>query len=677
MSGLARLHRRLAAGMALAALWAYAAGSGWTADAVGTAVALLVSFFWLPSAAVSVWIERITRVAIVALCAWMLYVAFAVGGDFMPAVMAMLLVLLGAEGLRSIEAKNDGRLYLLSFSLLIAGTAFYPGLAFALAFAAFVVLSTLAMMVGYLRRQSERFGGRPVRVGRRMLGVTAALSAVTLAVSVGFFVLFPRLPRQWNVQGRNASGEAMIGFGDAVELRHGGRLVGNPETALRVEFPDGAPPQPQRLYWRGRSFDRFDGIRWWRTRGLPGQPYTAQAYRQRWGGPSIRARIFGGPPGANVLFGPHPILNVQPRSAIRVFQEPSGDVLFYGSDAPVYTVTSGRRLPPERLLQASPERPSPLVEAYLQLPRLDPAVRRLADSLTAGLTTRVDRARAIERYLRGFRYTLDLPSNKSEATVEAFLFRRKAGHCEYFSTAMVVLLREIGIPARNVTGFLGGEWNEFGSYLAVTENDAHSWVEVWFPELGWVPFDPTPPSRGDVVEDRTGTGWTWPARFWFDGLEHRWYKWVLDYDLEKQLDLFRGVGDLFRRENRAPSADRGARGTPRVPPLVPVAVGIGVAIALLAWLRRGRGARRSAETRAYQALRRAYGRAGLDSGGGPLDFAESLVRSAAPGAASADALVRLYLRARFGGQPLAPDEEARMKAALDESRAALRGHRRE
>ena len=676
------LHRRLTSAMGLSALLAFVAGAGWTAGSAAAAAALAVSLRWLPTARRSAWIERATRVVILALCGWMLYVAFALRQDFMPAVMAMLLFLLMAESLRSLEARNDTRLYLLAFALLIASTAYYPGLGFAASFIAFIVFSTLAMTTGYLRRQAEKFGAAEVRLRRRMMLTIAALSGVTLLMSAALFVIFPRLPRQWNVQGRRGGGDVMAGFSDQVVLgQHGGTIVGNPEVAFRAEFLDGAAAEGTALiYWRGRSFDRFDGTRWTRTRGLRGPAVLPVTYARRWGGPRRTVRIFGGPPGANVLFGSHPVLSVTPRSAIRVFPDiSSGDLYFFGSDAPVYTVTSAGGMPPEASLRASPERPSRVEGPYLQTPALDPRVRRLADSLTAGLATRVDRVRAVERYLSSeLAYTLDLPRTRAEGTIEGFLFRRRQGHCEYFSSAMVMLLRSVGIPSRNVTGFLGGEWNAFGNYLAVTGNEAHSWVEVWFPEVGWVPFDPTPSARTTVVGGRGGR--RWGMRLWLDGIEYRWYKWVLDYNLEKQIGLLDRVSDMFSRGGSGGADGRGGGsrggGAPRE---VAVVIALGVGVALLLSLRRwprGRAAR-TEETRAYLELRRLYAAAAIGGAGGPLDFAEGLEAEDAPGAAPACELVRLYLRARFGGEEIGTAGRARMREALAEVRAELRAARPE
>lgn len=677
---IALLHRRLAAGMALAALAAFAAGAGVSAPVVLAGAGMALTLFWQPSPEGSVWVERGSRIGILALCAWMLYVAFILVADFMPAVLAMLLFLLVTECLRSLEAKNDMRLYSLSFALLVAATAYYPGVAFALAFVSYIALATLGMMVGYLRRQAETFRVPEIRVGRPFLAATAALSGITVLLSVLLFVVFPRLPRQWNVQGRaGTGGEVMAGFSDEVSLgEHGGRISSNPETAFRVEFPDGRPDDTGVLHWRGRSFDHFDGVRWTRSAGLPFSSPGPGQYRDRWGGPFRVQRIYGGPPGARVLFGLHPVVELLPRSAIRTRRDPSGDLVFFGSDEPVYTVVSAAVLPPEDLLRASPDEPPPDGTPYLQLPALPPRVRRLADSLTAGLPTRLDRVHAVERWLQTqFRYTLDLPRTTGDATLDAFLFRRREGHCEYFATAMTVLLREAGIPARQVTGFVGGEWNDFGSYLAVTGNDAHAWTEVWFPEVGWVAFDPTPAgSRLEALRRRDGQGWRWPGRRWMDGIEHRWYKWVLDYNLEKQIRLLRDAGSLFSR-NRSAGGSWTARGaSPRA--AVPWALGA-VAVVALLWLARGR--RRAAvppEGRAYLALRRAYARAGWGRGAPatPLAWVAALRREGAPGAEEAGRAVDLYLHARFREESADEAARAALAAAVREARAALAARRR-
>ncbi len=675
----ALLHRRLTAGMALAALAGFAAGAGLDASVLVAGAGLVLAAVWQPAPAVSRWVEHASRVGVLALCAWMLHVAFVRAGDFMPQVLAMLLFLLVAESLRALDAKNDMRLYSLSFALMIAATGYYPGIGFAAAFAAYVALAVLAMMVGFLRRQAEGYRAPDIRIGRRFLWTTAALSGVTLLMSAALFVVFPRLPRQWNVQGRTRGGEAMVGFGGQVSLgEHGSRLQlsDDPRFAFRAEFPDGTPPEVRGLHWRGRSYDHFDGVRWMRT-GVRAAELPAGAYRRRWGGAEVRARIFGGPPGVQLLFGLHPVLRVEPRSAIRAYRDNSGDVRFSGTETPVYTVVSGPSFPPPEALADLPEADPPQLHPYLALPRVSPDLRRLADSLRWGTGSRLEQVRAVERHLRTFSYTLDLPASSAETSLDYFLFVRRAGHCEYFSTAMAVLLRAQGIPTRNVTGFLGGAWNPGAGYLRVTENDAHSWVEVWFPGAGWVPFDPTPPARLEMAQRGTAGAWASPLREWFDGVEYRWYRWVIDYNLDRQLAVFRGVGSLFSRGrgaspgDAAPARPRGPGGGTGDPPWIVLALVLGGGAFWV--VRRRRRARLPEEARVYLALRRAYARAGVgDAAAGPLQWAEGLARDSAPGAEAAGRLVRIYLDARFGRRPAGDAGRAEMARALAEARAALR-----
>jgi len=675
---LARLHRRLVSAMALAALVAYAAGDGVTLPVMVAAAALALSIAWLPPPGVGAWLERVTQVGVLALLAWLVYAAALLGRDFMPGVMGMLLFLLGGEALRPLEARNDMRLYSLSFALLIAATAYYPGPAFAVGFVAYVGLAVLAMMVGYLRRETERFRAGEARVGRRFLWTTAALSLVTLGMSVSVFAVFPRLPRAFNVQGRRGAGDVVAGFSNSVSIgEFGGRIGANPQVMFRAEFPDGPPPGVEEIHWRGRGFEIFDGQTW--VRVPSSDDLEPEEYMRRWGGPFRRIRIFGGPQGTDVLFGPAPVLGVQPRSAIRVFHARSGDWFYAGMDNPVYLLWTTDARPSDGRLRAGDDSSASPSRAAVWLPEeISPRMRRLADSLTAGSTARIDQVRAVEGWLkREFTYTLDLPARSEDASLEAFLFSRRQGHCEYFSTAMAVLLRAKGIPTRNVNGFLGGEWNARAGYLAVTGDRAHSWVEVWFPEWGWVPFDPTPAGTAALLDRAARDSWLWSTRLWMDGLEYRWNRWVLDYDLDRQLGVFRSVGDFFSRgpdrSTATPTRRQPVRFATRW--LLAVLAG-GLVVVLARGFRRGR--RLPPASRTYLSLRRAYARAGWteETGDGPLAFAETLARDRAPGAEDAARAVDLYLRARFGVPGGGEDARGELARRAASARAAVRRARK-
>lgn len=665
------LHRRLAAGMGLVALIAFAGGAGLEPfSAVLAAVALILAFVWQPDSGLSTRLERFWLPVAAVLVLRALYHVFIIQDDIVIPVVDLLLLLLCAEALRSLDAPNDARLYWLSFALLVAATAYRPGVLFALAFVTYVVLATLALVVGHLRRKAERHGVRERLVSPRFLASMAALSGATLMMSGMVFIAFPRFSRGWASRG-DVLATSIAGFADQVSIgEHGSRIYPNPEIVLRVEFPDGTPEDLLGLHWRGRSYDRFDGVRWSRSNRLPPSLAPAQWYRA-WGGQRTRQQIYGAPLDVDVLFALHPLLEVRsdnPR--IQPLIDNAGDHGYWGSGAPSYEALSVTARPEPEALREVRSGFSPARRYYTQLPTLPQRVSDLADSLTVGLDNDYDRTAAINDFLRAeFNYTLELPRSAREATLEYFLFERGEGHCEYFSTAMVVLLRSLGIHSREVNGFLGGQWNAFGQYLAVTQNEAHSWVEVWFPGYGWVEFDPTPGGAGTSA---AVTSWLWPGRFLFDGIQHRWNKWVLDYNLESQSGLFQRLSELFG--GQPPQSQL----SPEQGPATRVDKGwmmlVVMVMVLSAVVASRRSRRQSFEVGLYLKFRESCRRAGFraDAGVAPLLLLDELASVGHPAHARARTVVDYYLRSRFGRQELDPRERQEMKNDLTDACRALR-----
>ena len=133
------------------------------------------------------------------------------------------------------------------------------------------------------------------------------------------------------------------------------------------------------------------------------------------------------------------------------------------------------------------------MQEYLQVPPLDERVPELARQITASAGNPFDRAAALERYLMSrFGYTLELPRVSPQDPIADFLFVRKRGHCEYFASSMAIMLRTLGIPSRVVNGFRTTEFNDLTGNYVVRASSAHSWVEAYFPNYGWISFDPTP-----------------------------------------------------------------------------------------------------------------------------------------------------------------------------------------
>jgi hypothetical protein len=430
------------------------------------------------------------------------------------------------------------------------------------------------------------------------------------------------------------------------------------------------------LYWRGRSYDYFDGVSWRRSSSVPRTLATTAFYAARWPGERITQRIFATALDVPVIFGLHPVIFVQSHTRMRPLADNAGDLWYHGSGAPSYTTISAAQAPTPAALRAAYGEAVRGEQYYLQLPNLPERIHALADSLTRYQPTRYDSVRAVQQWLRtNFRYTLELPATARAATLDHFLFQRRAGHCEYFSTALVVLLRSVGIPARNVNGFLGGRWNEFGEFVTVTQNQAHSWAEVWFPRYGWVTFDGTPAANADVAQQREN--WLSPLRTFFDGFEHRWNKWVLEYNLETQTQLFRRAAQPFiRNQASGPPDDDARRTTMRWLKNVLLVSVIALAVILLLSARRVQHSA-SSETRAYLRLRRSYQNAGyrVQEYEGPVAFLALLRRSRAPGLTHAEQVVALYLRARFSAEEIDQSDRAVLQAHLRGALAALRNRR--
>ena len=671
---LARTHRRLSVLMAMASLLAFAGGAGLEPITASlAALGLVLAFFWQPSTALGRTMERILLPLALLLVVRALFHFLVIRDDVVIPVVDLLFLLLIAEALRPLEAKNDARLYSLSFALLLAGTAYRPGLLFAAAFVAYVGLATVALMVGHLRRSGERHGTREIPIPRAFLLTTAALSAVTLVFSAGVFLTFPRVSRGWAGRGEPVAG-SIAGFAEEVSLgSHGSRIFGNPQIVLRVEFPDGTPVDFQSLHWRGRSYDHFDGVRWSRSPRV-GPSLAPSAWYASWGQEFLNQRIYSAPLDARVLFAVHPAVDIDPLSEIQPIFDNVGDLLYWGSAAPAYAVRSIRSRPTPAELRTATGAFIPGRQFFLQVPPLSREALALADSLMGGLPTQYDKAQAlVDWFQREFVYTLELPRTPREATLDAFLLQRKEGHCEYFSTAMAILLRTQGIPTREVNGFLGGEWSQFGDYLAVTQNQAHAWVEVWFPGYGWVPFDPTPAGSGEGFAE---TSWFWPGRFLFDALQHRWNKWVLDYSFQTQFGLFQGTQRLFSRNTGAGSIRPPGEGG-RLPGGGRWWLVAAVLLAAAGLSASRRTARVSPSTRLFLRLREASRKAGVPDKAlhSPLALTRYLESVRHPGAAQAGTVVTGYLRGRYSGEPLGETDLSAMRRALGEAKAALRRRR--
>jgi hypothetical protein len=334
--------------------------------------------------------------------------------------------------------------------------------------------------------------------------------------------------------------------------------------------------------------------------------------------------------------------------------------------------------PPPALLARARPLDDPGLQAFLQLPPELPArVGELARRIVRGKSSLYEKVLAVERHLRtNYRYSLRLTHTPGLEPVDEFLFVTRRGHCEYFASAMALLLRSLGIHARNVNGFAGGSWNHYGNYLAVRQGDAHSWVEVLFPNLGWVTFDPTPPTSVGPAP----TGILASLEEMMDAMRMRWYRHVIEYDLRQQVSLLhRAQGWL---------ASGGARrGSWSALAWIAAAVLLASAVALLArrrWRRqrttrpgeaRGHPGRLPRVSQLYAHMLKLLARAGQvkPPGSTPQEFALELRRRGFAGPELVERLTGWYYLARYGGNPGASTEaEREMTTLLRELQQTLR-----
>ena len=440
-----------------------------------------------------------------------------------------------------------GVCFLIAFAQLALASILTIHFSFLLVCAAFAVALAWALL---LRRVKEAFaaareGGDalPHEPGRLLsapfVGYATALTAALLVGAVAIFLLMPRL--QIGLANRYSATVQVGGFSEEVRLGDVGLIQRRSEPVMRVEVRDRegrALELP--LYYHGLALDRFDGQRWKLGDATPvpliNRRFPERAERPMPGAATITQRYTLEPINSRVVFYVRePVELLVP---LHQLEAASTEGYFFPVDSgrPEYVVHSRATRPaPDEFRAATGEYPADVVPRYLQTPELSGRVVDLARRWVGAGETRYDAALLVQQRLRdGFVYSLEQPSAGTPDPVDHFLFESREGHCEFFATAMALLLRSQGIPTRVVNGFHGGEYNRAGDYFIVRQRHAHSWVEVYFPGLGWQIFDPTPEGDGTAGEAQLGV--TGLLRGWIDIAGLRWRTLVLDYDQMDQID---------------------------------------------------------------------------------------------------------------------------------------------
>ncbi len=596
---------------------------------------------------------------------------------------------------------------------LIAGTVLSAGLDYAVVFFGFVVVMPWMLALTHLRKELEDQHGAGTAMLRGELdseefatpaffGGTTLLALPLFILTAALFFAFPRVGMGY-LSNLGAPTRSIAGFGDDVELGGFGTIRDDPTVVMRVKPKTRTDPPQQSIAirLRGTSFDRYSEGRWSRTR-------TTGAVLNRLQDEYIVFRpprpedqeyeITLDPMEEPVLFLPEGTVALRVPPTVRAGRDRYRQI----THAPGLDIRYGGRVQAPLTYKAfvAPKRrgfaehiPQALRKRYVEVPADYERVADLAREVVRGASNPHAQAQLVERYLRGggdLRYTLDQPDTEGKDPLHVFLFEVKAGHCEYFSTAMALMMRSLGLPARNVTGFLGADYNPYGDYYAVRNGNAHSWVEVLI-DGRWITFDPTPAS-GQVFAAPSGLAVK--LRQMMDAMRVRWADYVVEYNIRDQVKALRGLAAWYRslhgnRRGAHSTADHSSGDDQNFGPIpfrpdwrwfVAIMSTFGVGVLYVRWRRKRRRQTRAGRqldpdrdraVRLYLSLERSLRSAGQARPPDvtPIEHAEQLGRSGFPAADEVREITDAYLAARFGEDRLPPQDYHRLRQVSRSIRA--------
>ncbi|MGK0673630.1 MAG: DUF3488 and transglutaminase-like domain-containing protein [Halothiobacillaceae bacterium] len=517
-------------------------------------------------------------------------------------------------------------------------------------------LGAFALLLGLLGDLASPLKPLPLR--HRLRGLVPTMGfALPVALLLFIFVPRPTAP----LFGLPQAEQAVTGLSDDLAPGTITNLSRSEAVAFRATFA-GAEPTRAQLYWRGPVFWHYDGRRWARLPDLP----RPEALTMEPGETLLEYSLMLEPQGNAIL----PALDI-PMDA------PEGTRLLLDHDLRFNRPQETRRL---LTLRAAPHAkldpyylPEGLRRQALQLPAGENPLLLDLGTRWQGLEPR-ERIKAALHLFRtqGFRYTLQPPALPEQDAMDTFLFDTRAGFCEHYASAFVLLMRAANLPARVVTGYQGGERHPDGYWL-VRQGDAHAWAEVWIKGEGWLRVDPTEAIAPERIESglaaavpgmvgelpaalRRDFGFLHRAKLRLDSVENRWNRWVLGFNRADQralLDWLGWKGDLRL----------GLWG----------ALGIGLGLLAIMALAAGRWQRirRTPAQRLWARFERALGSMGMtrQPNEGPRAFAQRVAREHPTLAEATVGFIEAYLRWRHAPAGVSQTEVER---ALRSAERAIR-----
>jgi len=343
------------------------------------------------------------------------------------------------------------------------------------------------------------------------------------------FIFLPRL--RGGLWGKGLSKGIKSGFSDTVKLGSLENIKLDPTVVMRISVKPHLNVIP---YWRGITFELYSNNTWididtnkikkiYSNEGnfIFKNNYTSNDI--------IKQEIILEPIDSDIIFAL--------RDPVKLIAKISDIELT--NDGAIYVPR--KSLKRFHYIVFSTEKPIVVsnVDIYLKLPKRLKRLKQFAKEVTKGKIDSYEKAKTIEKYLReNYSYSLKIKHiNKNIDPIEDFLFNVKKGYCEYYATAMVLMLRSIGIPARVVSGYIGGEYNKYGDYYIVRQSNAHTWVEAAI-KGKWITFDPTPPEQTKPQSI--------PLLF-IDYIKLKWERYVVGFSSIDQIRLLKFFFSPFKK----------------------------------------------------------------------------------------------------------------------------------
>ncbi|NOY23887.1 MAG: DUF3488 domain-containing transglutaminase family protein [Acidobacteria bacterium] len=437
---------------------------------------------------------------------------FVISGDLLIAVGNLTLAF---HAIKSFDIRTPGdglQVFFMAVIQLVVASELDQPLIFGAIFLVFIASSVLFIMASYQAAEVEK-------MPRGLLKSGILLTLTILPLVTVIFILMPR--GAGGLLGSRNRQKAVSGFDDKISIGTFEEVISSADVVMRITVEDGKVVES---YWRGKVFETYEKNSW-ANRWTHGFPYRNRKgkiqFVRKMPKNGIVQDVLLKPPKSGTVFGVSEIVGIACDSRW-VVQYPNGEV----------AVSRRRKKRVNYQVISTGEQPKvrgKTLELYLQFPDGMERTRKLAETITGLAPDSAGKCRAIMKWLRkNCSYSLKVPLAGTVGNpVEDFLFKTRKGYCEYYATSMVLMLRAVGIPARIVAGYRGGDFNPYGGYYVVRQSNAHTWVEA---AIGprWVRFDPTP---------ATESGSRSLFSNYLDILGFAWDRYVVGYSVEDRQTL--------------------------------------------------------------------------------------------------------------------------------------------